>query len=80
MAETDGSVRLSVTFDAKGANAGVRNVKQSFDALAKSATEAVHGVNMDAVAKSAKEAGDSIKDLQGDMGDMSAAEAKLAAQ
>lgn len=80
MAETDGSVRLSVTFDAKEVNAGVRNVKQSFDALAKSATEAVHGVNMDAVTKSAKEAGDSIKDLQGDMGDMSAAEAKLAAQ
>ena len=80
MAETDGSVRLSVTFDAKDVNAGVRNVKQSFDALAKSATEAVHGVNMDAVTKSAKEAGDSIKDLQGDMGDMSAAEAKLAAQ
>lgn len=80
MAETDGSVRLSVTFDAKEVNAGVRNVRQSFDALAKSATEAVHGVNMDAVAKSAKEAGDSIKDLQGDMGDMSAAEAKLAAQ
>lgn len=80
MAETDGSVRLSVTFDAKEVNAGVRNVRQSFDALAKSATEAVHGVNMDAVTKSAKEAGDSIKDLQGDMGDMSAAEAKLAAQ
>lgn len=80
MAETDGSVRLSVTFDAKEVNAGVRNVKQSFDALAKSATEAVHGVNMDAVTKSAKEAGDSIKGLQDDMGDMSAAEAKLAAQ
>lgn len=80
MAETDGSVRLSVTFDAKEVNAGVRNIRQSFDALAKSATEAVHGVNMDAVTKSAKEAGDSIKDLQGDMGDMSAAEAKLAAQ
>ena len=80
MAETDGSVRLSVTFDAKEANAGVRNVKQSFDALAKSATEAVHGVNMDAVTKSAKEASDSIKGLQDDMGDMSAAEAKLAAQ
>lgn len=80
MAETDGSVRLSVTFDAKEVNAGVRNIRQSFDALVKSATEAVHGVNMDAVTKSAKEAGDSIKDLQGDMGDMSAAEAKLAAQ
>lgn len=80
MAETDGSVRLSVTFDAKEVNAGVRNVRQSFDALAKSATEAVHGVNMDAVTKSAKEAGDSIKGLQDDMGDMSAAEAKLAAQ
>ena len=80
MAETDGSVRLSVTFDAKEVNAGVRNVKQSFDALAKSATEAVHGVNMDAVTKSAKEAGDSIKGLQDDMGDMSASEAKLAAQ
>lgn len=80
MAETDGSVRLSVTFDAKEVNAGVRNIRQSFDALAKSATEAVHGVNMDAVTKSAKEAGDSIKGLQDDMGDMSAAEAKLAAQ
>lgn len=80
MAETDGSVRLSVTFDAKEVNAGARNVRQSFDALAKSATEAVHGVNMDAVTKSAKEAGDSIKGLQDDMGDMSAAEAKLAAQ
>ena len=80
MPDVDGRVRLSVSFDAKEVDAGVRSVRQSFDGLAKSATRAVAGARMDEVTRSAKEAGDGIKDLQDGMSGMSAAEAKLAAQ
>lgn len=79
MAEAQGRVRISLSFDTSGADRGVKSVAESFRRLAASAKQALSGVTMDGVQNSAKDTSDAIRGIRDEMDDMSAAEARAAA-
>lgn len=79
MAEAQGRVRISLSFDTSGADRGVKSVAESFRRLSTSAKRALSGTSLDGVQDSAKGTTDAIRGIRDEMDDMSAAEARAAA-
>lgn len=79
MAEAQGRVRISLSFDTSGADRGVKSVAESFRRLSTSAKRALSGASLDGVQDSAKGTTDAIRGIRDEMDDMSAAEARAAA-
>lgn len=79
MAEAQGRVRISLSFDTSGADRGVKSVTEAFRRLGESAKRALSGTTMDGVQNSAKNTTDAIRGIRDEMDDMSGAEAKAAA-
>lgn len=79
MAEAQGRIRISLSFDTSGADRGVKSVAESFRRLSTSAKRALRGTSLDGVQDSAKGTTDAIRGIRDEMDDMSAAEARAAA-
>lgn len=79
MAEAQGRVRISLSFDTADADRGVKSVAESFRRLGESAKRALSGTSMDSVKNSAKSTADAIHGIRDGMDDMTTAEAKAAA-